>query len=231
MKARIAVFLTLLFLVAAALLAAQAVSLDHVLGKMDAAAVNFTSAQGVITYTKVTVIVNDKSVEKGQFFFERGPRKSPPDLRVRINFTPPSERMILLKGEEVQIYHPKNKLVDIWDLGKNRAALDQFLLLGFGSSGRDLQSAYTVSLGGDVTVNGEDVVRLDLKPKSDNVARQIQSVQLFLSKKTWQPVQQIFTEPSGDYLQAEYGSLKTNAPLPKGAFDLNPPKNVKKVHH
>ena len=33
-----------------------------------------------------------------------------------------------------QIYYPKSNTVEEYDLGKERAMIDQFLLLGFGSS-------------------------------------------------------------------------------------------------
>jgi len=224
---------------AAVLFAAQA-TLDDVLSKMDAAAVGFRNVQGDITYTKVTVIVNDKSIEKGQFFFERlPPKRGLPDLRIRINFTEkndgekpqPSERTVLVKDNEAHIYNPKIKQVtDVTFDKSKRAVLDQFFSLGFGTSSRDLQGAYTVKLGGEEKVNGEDIVRLDLTPKSEAAARDIRSVQLFLSKKTWQPTRQVFNLPGGDYSQADYGSLKINAPLPKGAFDLNLPKGVKHVN-
>jgi outer membrane lipoprotein-sorting protein len=240
MKARIAVCFAVVLSFAAFLpsRAAQAPSsLADVLRNMDAAAATFKNAQGNITYTNVTVIVNDKEIERGQFFFERLPKKGGPDLKIRLNFTQkvnesgtpePSERTVVLKEDEGHIYYPKTKEVQDYSVDKNkRSMLDQFFLLGFGSSSHDLQSAYTVKFSGDAKLNGEDAVRLDLIPKSEAAARSIKTVQLFLSKKTWQPVEQIFTEPNGNYHQAEYDSLKLNATLPKGTFDLNLPGNVK----
>lgn len=228
MKVRIALLL-LCGLSPAAFLPAQTASLNDVLKHMDAAASTFKSAKGNITYTKVTVIVNDRATEKGQFLFERLRKGNTPDLHLRINFTQPSERIILLRDNKGEIYYPKAKQVEEYDLGKNRQALDQFLLLGFGSYGRDLDRGYSVSLGAETKINGEDVVELDLIPKSPGMLRNLKSVQLFLSKKNWEPVKQVFTEPSGDFLTAEYDSVQLNTPIPDSEFKLQLPKNVKRI--
>ncbi len=228
MKARLAL-LSALCLGLAAGLSAQAPTLNDVLAKMDASAATFKSVKGNITYTNVTVIVNDKETEKGEFFFERQRKGNTPDLHVRINFTQPSQRTILLRDNKGEIYYPKAKQVEEYDLGKNRSALDQFVLLGFGSSGKDLQKAYTVQWGGEQPVNGETAVLLNLTPKSAGAARQLKSVQLYLSTKNWQPVKQVFTQPSGDYLEAEYSGMQFNTPIPDSIFKLQLPKDVKHV--
>jgi outer membrane lipoprotein-sorting protein len=232
MKALFKVLLGMALLSAGWLPAAQApaLSLSDVLARMDAAAKDFTTAQGNITYTTVTVIVNDKEVQKGQFYFQRLPRRSGGDSRIRINFIEPAAKQLVLKDGKGDIYYPAIKELQEYEIGKNKNLVDQFLLLGFGSSGRDLQQAYTVSLAGDVTVGGEETLKLDLIPKSAGMARSIKSVQLFLSKKTWQPVQQIFTQPSGDYLTAQYDAVKLNAPMSDATFNLKLPKGVKTKH-
>lgn len=42
-------------------------------------------------------------------------------------------------------------------------------------------------------------------------------------------MQQTFTEPSGDYLIAQYSAEKINAPIPDSQFKLNLPPHVKKI--
>lgn len=213
---------------AAAAAQAPAPTLEQVLSKMDEAARNFQTIAADITYTKVTVIVNDKSVEKGQVLFKRN-RGKRNDFKIRINFREPAERIVLLSGNKGSIYRPKIAQVEEYDLGEHKEAIDQFLLLGFGTPGHDIANAYNMVVAGTEKVGNQDTVKLDLTPKSAGVARSIKKVELWISRETWQPVQQKFTEPSDDYLITEYTSPKLNAPIPDSEFDLKLPRNVKRV--
>ena len=115
--------------------------------------------------------------------------------------------------------------------GYFRAELEQFLLLGFGTSGTDLQKSYTPVYKGREKVDGEDAVRLDLTPKAAGVASKLTRIELWLSPTTWQPVQQKFYEPSKDYLIARYRNLQLNTKIPSKSLQLQLRGNVKTVKH
>jgi outer membrane lipoprotein-sorting protein len=201
--------------------------LDEVLKKMDQAAANFQTVAADIVYTKVTVIVDDTAVEKGRVFFKRDRGKR--DFQVRIDFTEPSEKVVLFRDNKGYIYRPAIKQVEESDVGRNRQALEQFLLLGFGTPGSELLKAYNITLVGDARVAGKDTVKLELLPKSPDMARHIKRVELWLSRETWQPVQQQFTEPNGDYLITLYTGQQFNSNIPDNRFKLNLPRGVKTI--
>lgn len=223
----IAIIALLTFSLAAFAAAPQALKLEDVLAKMDAAAANFESIVAELTYTKVTVIVNDKAVEKGTFYFKRPKGKR--EFKTLINFREPAEKIVLFRDNKGWIYRPAIAQVEEYDVGKNKETLEQFLLLGFGTSGRDLQKAYNITLVGDAKVGSQDGVKLELLPKAAATARHIKKVELWVSKDTWQPIQQMFTEPSGDYLMAQYSSSKLNASIPDSQFKLQTRGKVKTV--
>ncbi len=220
----------LLGMIAATLVAPAApaqTTLNDVLSKMDTAAAGFRTVVAELTYTKVTVIVDDKSVEKGSVYFQREPGKK--TFKSYIHFREPSEKIVLFRDNKGWIYRPAIKQVEEYDLGKNREAVEQFLLLGFGTPGHDLQKAYDIKLIGEEKVGNQGVVKLELTPKSAATARHIKKVELWISKGTWQPVQQKFYEPSNDYLIATYGAPKLNVTIADSQFKLNLPKGVKTV--
>lgn len=136
---------------------------------------------------------------------------------------------MLFTGDKALIYRPAIKTVEEYDLGKNKQAVEQFLLLGFGTPGRDLQKAYNVTLAGPARIDDTETVKLELIPKSPDLARHITKVELWLSTKTWQPVQQVFNQPGGDYLTAQYSSEKINGAVSDNEFKLKLPGNVKHV--
>jgi outer membrane lipoprotein-sorting protein len=201
--------------------------LASVVAGMDAAAAKFTSVTGDIDYTKVTVLVNDYSTEKGKIFFD----KSKGNLRVMLAFTQPGEKFVLFSDGKVQLYQPKIAEVQEFTLGRNQDMLEQFLLLGFGTSGTELQKSYTAVYKGREKVDSEDAVRLDLTPKAQNVASKLTRIELWLSPTTWQPIQQKFYEPSKDYLIARYRNLQLNARIPSKSLQLQLRGKVKTTRH
>ena len=134
------------------------------LKQLDQEAPSFHSLTADMERTKVTVVVNDKSTESGKIFVRR-------DDKMRIEFNPPDEKTILRSGNELFMYNPKIKQVEEYDLGKHRALVDQFLLLGFGTSGTELQKGYLVTMLGEEEMDKRQVVKLELTPKSDDARK------------------------------------------------------------
>ena len=202
-------------------------SLQSILARMDEAAARFTSVMGNLQYTKVTVIVDDNSTETGKIFFEKT-RKRP---RVMIAFDTPAEKYVLFADGKVSIYRPKIAEVEEFSVGDRQELLEQFLLLGFGTSGRDLHKGYEIRLAGQETLDGGLSFHLELTPKSGQVTRQLKGVELWISSDTWQPVQQKFVEPSQDYLLARYSGLQQNAKIPAKRFQLPLKGKVRTLPH
>src|SRR3990170_756160 len=73
--------------------AANRSGLQSVLAGMDQAALRFASMAADLEYTKVTVIVDDHSTERGRIFFEKSKGK----LRVMLAFSSPAEKYVLFQ--------------------------------------------------------------------------------------------------------------------------------------
>jgi len=183
---------------------------------MDQAALRFASMAADLEYTKVTVIVDDHSTERGRIFFEKSKGK----LRVMLAFSSPAEKYVLFQDGKVSIYRPKIAEIEEYSLARNQGLMEQFLLLGFGTSGADLQKSYAVSLKGEEPLDGERTVHLELAPQSAQVAARLARIDLWLSPETWQPLQQRFTEPSKDYLTARYRNVQQNTKIPSSNFQF-----------
>ena len=127
---------------------------------------------------------------------------------------------MLFADGKVSIYRPKIAEIEEYSLARKQGLLEQFLLLGFGTSGTELQKSYRISWRGEETLDGEPAVHLELLPKSAEVARRLQSIELWLSPQTWEPLQQKFVEPSKDYLIARYRSPQHNTKIPAKNFQF-----------
>jgi outer membrane lipoprotein-sorting protein len=193
--------------------AAQAnLTLENVIKQMDAQANDFRSLTADMERTKVTVVVNDKSTESGRISVRR-------DDKMLIEVEQPDARTILRNGDIFYIYNPKIHRVEEYNIGKKKSLVDQFLLLGFGTSGSSLKESYTVAMQGEETLDGHKVIRLDLLPKTDDVRKQLSKIQLWLDESTWLPLQQQFFETgSGDYFIIHYRNIVRNARIPDSEF-------------
>jgi outer membrane lipoprotein-sorting protein len=203
--------------------AASTWTLDDVIKQLDRGAKEFQTLSGNVERTKVTVVVNDRATESGQIFVRR-------DSKMLLEMTVPDPRTILRDGDNLYVYQPKIKRVEEYDLGKHRALVDQFLLLGFGTSGNDLKKAYVITVLGEPSIDRRKTVFLELTPKNDDVRNQISKIHLWIDQATWLPVQQKFFETgSGDYFEIRYSNVIRNARIPDSRFKPPWPKGVEKI--
>jgi outer membrane lipoprotein-sorting protein len=173
--------------------------------------------------TKVTVVVNDKSTESGKIVVRS-------DDKMRIELTQPDPRTILRDGDNFYIYNPKIHRVEEYNLGKRKSVVDQFLLLGFGTSGKSLKESYSITLQGEDTLDGRKVVLLELLPKTDEVKKQLSKIHLWLDESTWLPAQQQFFETgSGDYFTIRYKNVSRNVRINDSEFKPHWPHGTTKV--
>lgn len=197
-------------------------TVDSVQQQMDEASRTFQSLSADVQRTKVTVVVNDRSTESGT-------------IRVRgdkmlLQLKTPEPRTILRNGDNLYLYNPGLKRVEEYNLGKHRALVEEFLLLGFGTSGRELRKAYNVTVVGEPVLDGKKTVELELTPKSAGVRQQISKVNLWLDRSNMLPVQQEFYETgSGDYSIVTYSHLVENASLSESVFKAHWPKGTQKI--
>ena len=128
---------------------------------------------------------------------------------------------------KAEIYYPKMKTVQEYNLSKYSALVDQFLLVGFGTSGKELSSNYDIKAVGEEPIAGVPATHLELTPKTEARREKLKTLDLWISEEGY-PVQQKFLQPSGDYTSFTYTNVKLNAPLAEDALKLKVPKGVKR---
>lgn len=206
---------------------ATAETLESVLKRMDQGALGFKGMVANLKRVTHTAVLNDNSEETGTI---RLKRSSARDLKVRIDFTTPDQFTVVFRGRKLEKYFPKIQTVQEYDLGKQRQLVDQFLLLGFGTSGKELTSSYDVKFLGGEQANGQAAWHLELIPKSPQAREHLKKVELWISAANGQPVQQAFHEPSGDYNLIAYSNVRLEPDLSDQALELDLPKGVKREY-
>lgn len=200
------------------------VGLNELLSHMDETAKRLKTLSANLEYTKVTLVVNDKSTELGQLLFHRSK-----DSEILIQFNKPDAKTILFRKNKAEIYYPKINQIQEYDLEERKGLIQQFLLLGFGTEAGHLKKAYELKLLGEEELDGDAVMVLELTPRKKEISAQLSKVQLWISEESWLPVQQKFFEPSNDYLITRYTAVKVNRALPASTFRIKPEPGVKRV--
>ena len=189
--------------------------LQKVLGAMDTAAANFHTAQANFVWEQYFKVVNDKDSQQGTVYY----RRSGKEIQMMADITDPPKSVLFSDGK-VQVYEPKLKRVTSYEAGKNREAVESFLVLGFGGSGRDMLKSFDVKYAGSENVGGINAAKLELVPKGERVRNIFARIWLWIDPARGISVQQQFFEPSGDYRLAKYSDIKLNQKIADSAFKL-----------
>jgi len=177
-----------------------------------------------LEYTKVTVLVNDKSTEEGRLFYHKG--KSP---EIRIEFQQPESKIILFKKNKAEVYLPKINQLQEFNLEQKSGMVEEFLRLVIGSETGELKKSYDLKYLKEEDIAGDTTAVLELKPRKENTASQLTKIQMWVSEESWLPTQQQFFEPGGDYLIARYKEVKVNLKIPSSTFEIHPAEGAKRV--
>lgn len=199
-------------------------SVQSILAMLDSGARDFRTLTANIQHIKYTEVVKDTSTESGQMWLQKK------DEKMRIEFAKPDQRTILRTGDTLAIYNPKINRVEEYDLGKNRALMDQYVRLGFGTRSEDLRKSFLVAFSGEQDLDGRKTLLLELTPKSEQVREQISKIQMWIDEAAWLPLQQKFFEAgSGDYFIFHYSDIKKNLRIDQSRFKPDWPKNASKI--
>jgi outer membrane lipoprotein-sorting protein len=203
----------------------RAESVEAILARMDQAAPNFHAVTADVKMITYTAILSDQTTETGTLKMQRLKGN---DVRAIIELSAGTDtRVIAFLGKIVRIYYPKLKAYQDYEVGKNSQVLNQYLLLGFGSSGKDLARSYDITAEGSEDVGGQTTTKLLLVPKDAKVKERLAKVEMWIPKDAAYPVQQQFYEPSGNYRKVSYSNILLNPPM-KGTLELKLPPGVTK---
>ena len=205
----------------------NAETLEDVLIRMDTASSTFTGVTAKLKRVTYTAIIDTEDVESGTMWISRTGSRSR-NIRMRTDFDPPNERSVTFQGRKAEIYYPMIKIVHEYDLGKISSLVDQFLLLGFGTSGKDITKDYHVKLLGSAKVNDHTTSHLELIPKSSKTLEHLVKAELWLTNPEGYPIQQKFYWPSDDTITITYSQIKLNPKLSDKDVTLQLPSDVKR---
>lgn len=199
----------------------QNAALDKVLTQMDQQAANFRNAQASFVWDQYTKVVDDHDLQEGVIYF-RHQSKSEMQMSAEIMKAngKPIAKVVLFTDGKVRLYEPRIDRVTEYDAGKNKAAFESFLVLGFGGGGHDMLKSFDVKYDGTEPVQGVNAVKLDLTPRSQKVSAMFNRIILWIDPARGVSVQQQFFDLDGNYRLAKYNNIRLNDKINDDVFKL-----------
>jgi len=205
---------------------ADSAALDAVLKKMDATAASFRATQADFEWDRYEKVINEvDDVQSGTIYYRRAGKdiEMMADIKQEggsVAELKPEAKSVLFRDGKLNMYQPKPDQVTVYDAGKNRAEVENYLVLGFGGSGQDLVKSWDVTYLGPETINGVATAKLKLVPKSEKVRGTFAQILLWIDLDRGVSVQQQLFEPQGDYRLAKYSNIRIKDKLPDEVFKL-----------
>lgn len=196
-------------------------TLAGVLAELDRTAPGLKGLSAQVEVTDYTALVAMSNVSHGMLYFERA--KSGPMYVLDLTSPPDTAKRFVYRDETAWIYFPAANQVEKYALGSRRAVIDQYLLLGIGATGKELNAAYTITFGGAAALDGTPTVKLTLHPKDPAAAAKFTDIVIWYDTATWIAAQQRLDQPGGDYHQLRYRQVEINPHISSSVFSTRFP--------
>ncbi len=194
----------------------RSADLQTVLNLMDRTAATLRTVETDFAWDDFERVVNNHDYQKGVMYFSRSGK----DVEMSAEIKQPSPKFVLFKGGTVRVYEPRIDQVTLYNVGKNKADFEAFLVLGFGGAGRDLTRNFDVRYAGSEQVAGVAAYKLELVPKAASARNTFPLITLWIDAQRGIAVQQRFDQGGGNYRLAQYSNIRLNQKLPDGVFTL-----------
>jgi outer membrane lipoprotein-sorting protein len=204
---------------------------------MDSAAANFHATQADFEWDRYEKVIDEViDVQTGTIYYRRAGKEIEMMADVKMAGSSPTAlkaepKFVLFSGGKIRMYQPKPDQLTIYDLGKNSADFESYLVLGFGGSGQELLKAFDVTYLGAETISGVNTAKLQLVPKSDRVRNNFKQILLWIDLQKGISVQQQFFEAQGDYRLAKYSSIQVKDKIANDVFQLKTTSKTQTVSH
>ncbi len=215
-QTKVAIALAVLLFPARVLFAAE--DLKAVLAQLNSAAAKFhaTSAQFEADNEQTDPIPN-KDVQTGNVYYDRKGNAFQMGIHIEKEDGRAAPKVIVVKGGVFTMYE---KALNQVTTSKKAGKYEGYLALGFGASGNDLESKWSMTYLGSETMNGVKVAKLDLIAKDPDVLKTFKKVTIWIDTERGVSLKQFFDEGQGQSRTVTYSNIKVNQALPSDAFSF-----------
>ncbi len=207
------VFSLLLFFSAPAW-AAEPLSLDDVVRKIQDTYEQTGQVKARFTQTVTLKAMKKTEREEGVFYFKK-------PKRMRWVYTKPAAKELVINPEKAWLYVPADRVAYVQDAdGIFRSTVSVRFLAGIGKLKDDFKIAFAADKGAEKPSN----YLLELVPVKPEQG--VKKLQVAVSRETFQIVKVVLFDPYGNVTTLAFSGIELNRDLPDSLFTFKPPAGV-----
>lgn len=191
-------------------------TLPEVLAALTRSAPALHSLSADAAVVDYTALVQESDRSWGHLDFERGAHG--PRYALDLDKPAASAKKLLYVDHTAYVYTPSAKQVMKYSLDAHPDEVNQYLLLGMGATGKDLEKSFSIQLDGPAMLDGRRAVELTLIPKSASLKDKLTRLDIWYDPTTWVGIQQRMWQPGGDYHLLTLTHIEINPPLSDKIF-------------
>ena len=201
--------------------------LNSTLRKLDAAAANFQTTSADVEFDSVTTEpIIDKDVQKGTTYYERKDKNFQWSAHINEENGKPVPKVVVLSGGKLKLYEKlTNQVTTLSKLGQ----YENWFMLGFGASGKDLEAMWNIKYLGPEKIDGVMTQKLEMVAKDASIRKNIPKVTIWMDTDRGVSLQQIFDQGPGQSRTCHYMNIKVNQSLPSDAFTFKTDRQTRFV--
>ncbi|MGH9476084.1 MAG: LolA family protein [Terriglobales bacterium] len=204
-------------------------TLPQVLAALTRAAPAIHSVSAAAAVVDYTALVQEADHSAGQLYFEQGAHGP----RYLLDLTTPkaTAKKLIYTGQTAYVYTPSAQQVVKYSMSAHPQEIDQYILLGMGATGAQLEKSFLVTLDGPDSVDGRAAVKLTLTPRSPRLQGRLTHLDIWFDPATWLGIQQQMWQPGGDYHLLTLSRVQLNPQLSVKLFSTDFPGATVIVPH
>lgn len=202
-------------LAAVSMSAAPPVTLPQVIQKMQEQQKKTSTLQAEFRQEKEMALLAKPEVSTGTFTYSK-------PNNVFWSYDTPKKVQMVIAGGTLTTYFPDLKKAEKIDVKRFEDRIFKYM----GASGAIDELARYFDFTFSNKASSPEYV-LDLKPKTKTVARRVQSIRIWLDKKTYLTNKIEYVEGDGDVTRYAFTNIRINEPVPASRFALALPAGVR----
>lgn len=197
---------------------------QQTLSKMEEASATFKGLTADFKQVHYTAVIQEGDESTGSIIVRRA---KPKEMQFLMQVKEPDPKQIAYSGHTLDQYNPKTNIDSRIDVEKKYSGVvNQYMLLGFGSSPNELGQAYAVAPGAAETVARRRATRIELTPLKPDTSTHLLKAEIWVPDDTGIAVQQKLTYEGGDYILVTYSNMRINPNISESSVKLKLPGNA-----
>ena len=191
---------------------ANGVDVDGFLQNIEEQREKARSYKALFTQNKTIALFDEKKTSTGVMLYKH-PQK------MLWKYETPDKTQIRITGESVSFYFPELEQIEIHP---STESASHFFFV-FEASAEELTKNFDICVGASAD---DRTHRIELLPKSEPLAPDLQSITLWVGKSDYLPQKILVREISGDTTEIEFSDIRVNQPVTDEELEFDAPENT-----